>query len=119
MRFQAPSGVFVEIRIPKTELDDAAQQKSCAGYHIVADVGGGRQLSLRHRTIDFRPPTGCIICTQVKFDHEVMGELSYPRGRCRDEYIEAWTQLHGGPVTALELVAETSRTGSKLKRVGY
>eukprot|EP00927_Polykrikos_kofoidii_P007358 TRINITY_DN13006_c2_g1_i1.p1 TRINITY_DN13006_c2_g1~~TRINITY_DN13006_c2_g1_i1.p1 ORF type:complete len:1258 (+),score=213.79 TRINITY_DN13006_c2_g1_i1:73-3846(+) len=105
LRMQAPSGVFAEIWIPD-KASDASQQESCAGYHAVVDGGGGRRLSVRHRTVDFRPPTGVVLCTQVRFDREVLGELSHPRGRCRDEYIEAWTRLEAGPVVSLELVGE-------------
>mmetsp|Transcript_148200 Transcript_148200/g.475975 ORF Transcript_148200/g.475975 Transcript_148200/m.475975 type:complete len:1751 (-) Transcript_148200:103-5355(-) len=123
LRIQAPSGVYVEIRIPKQAkgMDSSVAQKSCAGYHVVVDAAGGRQVSLRHRAVDFRPPTGSIVCTTVRFDHEVMGELSYPRGRFRDEYIEAWTRLEAGPVTALELVGELPRPGGKdaAPRCGY
>lgn len=96
MRLQAPCGVYVEIRIPArgARADLSVAQKSCAGYQVAVDSGGPLR-SLRHRLVDFRPPNGSIICTQVIFDHEVMGELSYPRGRLRDEYIEA---LPGGLV---------------------
>ncbi|CAE8706635.1 unnamed protein product, partial [Polarella glacialis] len=122
IRLQAPSGVFAEIRIPKQGGETAAQA-SCGGIHGLVDVSGGRKLSVRHRVVDFRPPTGCVLCTQVKFDREVMAELSHPRGRCRDEYIEAWTRLCNGPVAALELVEETRPEGEPpaigAPRAGY
>lgn len=120
LRLQAPSGIFAEIRIP-ARCDDALTQASCGGYHAVVDASGGKRLSVRHRTIDFRPPSGCVLCTQVKFDREVMGELSHPRGRVRDEYIEAWTRVDSGPVTALELIAEIAPAGlpAPQRRAGY
>ncbi|CAJ1436208.1 unnamed protein product, partial [Effrenium voratum] len=91
LRIQAPSGVFVEVRL----------DKSCAGIAVM-----DRKMSVRHRLVDFQPPTGRVLCTQVKFNKEVMAELSHPRGRFRDEYVEAWTRLHSGPVAALELLSE-------------
>merc|ERR1719478_711345 len=98
-------------------------QASCAGFHTVApDANGVRRLSVRHRTVDFRPPTGNVLCTQVKFDREVMGELSHPKGRCRTEYIEAWTKVDGGPVAALELIKEVYPNGGGAglaPRAGY
>jgi len=97
IRLQAPSGIFAEIRIP--EQPDSFTQGSCGGFHAVVDMDGKR-LSVRHRTVDFRPPTGCVLCTQVKFDREVMGELSHPKGRCRDEYIEAVTPAPADTFTA-------------------
>jgi len=79
---------------------------------------------MRHRVLDFRPPTGHILCTQVKFDREVMGEISHPQTRCRKEYIEAWTKVTGGPVTSLELISEVVPNGGKAPgtqsgRAGY
>lgn len=123
MRLQAPSGLYVEVRIPK-KADDESSQESCAGFHAVVDLGSERRLSVRHRVIDFRPPRGAVLCTQVKFDKEVtvMGELSTPRSRHRDEYVEAWTKVQNGPVTALELVSETfpsSSSSSSRPRAGY
>eukprot|EP00928_Gymnodinium_smaydae_P017153 TRINITY_DN16553_c0_g1_i1.p1 TRINITY_DN16553_c0_g1~~TRINITY_DN16553_c0_g1_i1.p1 ORF type:complete len:1024 (+),score=189.15 TRINITY_DN16553_c0_g1_i1:153-3224(+) len=107
IRMQAPSGLYAEIRIP-AQADEVATQESCGGYHAVVDATGGRRMSVRYRTVDFRPPNGCVLCTQVKFDREVMGELSHPRGRMRDEYIEAWTRLDSGPMVALELTSEVN-----------
>lgn len=98
LRLQAPSGIYAEIRIP-VQPEDPLSQESCAGYHAVVAVGSGRTRSLRHRTLDFRPPTGGVLCTQVTFDRDVMGELSHPRGKCREEYIEVWTKLKSGPIT--------------------
>ncbi|CAE7857818.1 unnamed protein product, partial [Symbiodinium necroappetens] len=115
LRLQAPSGVYVEVRIPQ---EGAKEQASCAGIHSVVEVSGGRQMSVRHRVVDFRPPTGRVLCTQVKFDKEVMAaELSYPRGRFRDEYIEAWSRIHSGPMAALELISEEPSVGPS--RTGY
>ncbi|CAE6971955.1 unnamed protein product [Symbiodinium natans] len=115
LRLQAPSGVYVEVRIPQ---DGATEQASCAGIHSVVEVSGGRQMSVRHHVVDFRPPTGRVLCTQVKFDKEVMAaELSYPRGRFRDEYIEAWARVQTGPVAALELISEEPSAGPS--RTGY
>jgi len=122
IRIQAPSGLFAEIRVP-AQPESFAGQASNAGFHTVVDVSGGRRLSVRHRVVDFRPPTGCVLSTQVKFDREaeVMGELSHPKGRCRNEYIEAWTRLAAGPVAALELVSEhpPPQGGSARGRTGY
>eukprot|EP00929_Paragymnodinium_shiwhaense_P068632 TRINITY_DN3454_c0_g1_i1.p1 TRINITY_DN3454_c0_g1~~TRINITY_DN3454_c0_g1_i1.p1 ORF type:complete len:1196 (-),score=217.43 TRINITY_DN3454_c0_g1_i1:63-3650(-) len=121
LRLQSPSGLFIELRIP-ADVEDITGQGSCAGYHAVVDARDGRKLSVRHRTLDFRPPTGCVLCTQVKFDKEVLGELSHPRGRCRDEFIEAWTRLSTGPAAALELVAELSGASNdpiQPRRTGY
>ncbi|CAK0836102.1 unnamed protein product, partial [Prorocentrum cordatum] len=105
----APSGVFAEVRIPR-QVDDFHKQESCGGFHAIVDAGS-RRLSVRHRAVDFQPPDGCVLCTQVKFDHEVMGELSHPRTRCREEYIEAWTKVDSGPIVALELAAESLPAG--------
>ncbi|CAE7379505.1 unnamed protein product, partial [Symbiodinium pilosum] len=111
----APSGVYVEVRIPQ---EGSTVQASCAGIHAVLEVSGGRKMSVRHRVVDFRPPTGRVLCTQVKFDQEVMAaELSHPRGRYRDEYIEAWARIQTGPVAALELISEEPAVGPQ--RTGY
>eukprot|EP00933_Yihiella_yeosuensis_P034429 TRINITY_DN27919_c0_g1_i1.p1 TRINITY_DN27919_c0_g1~~TRINITY_DN27919_c0_g1_i1.p1 ORF type:complete len:910 (-),score=208.19 TRINITY_DN27919_c0_g1_i1:186-2549(-) len=50
-----------------------------------------------------------------------MAELSHPKGRCRNEYIEAWTRLAGGGVAALELVSESTAGDSSvsMSRAGY
>eukprot|EP00439_Symbiodinium_sp_Y106_P031210 s2642_g3.t1 len=115
LRLQAPSGVYVEVRLPQ---EGAKEQASCAGIHSLVEVSGGRQMSVRHRVVDFRPPTGRVLCTQVKFDKEVMAaELSYPHGRFRDEYIEAWSRIHSGPMAALELISEEPSVGPS--RTGY
>lgn len=119
IRIQAPSGVYAEVRIP-VATDNFYAQASNAGYHSIVDTSDGGRLSVRHRVVDFRPPTGCVLGTQVKFDREVMGELSHPKGRCRNEYIEAWTRLANGPVSALELVSETPAPGGGGRsRAGY
>lgn len=119
MRLQAPSGLFAEIRIP-LKAEDVLKQESCAGYHTVVDSTKKGKVSLRHRAIDFRPPKGCVLCTQVKFDHEVMAEVSHPSGRCRDEYVEAWRRLSEGPVAALELISEhVPGAPANRKRAGY
>eukprot|EP00930_Biecheleria_cincta_P016674 TRINITY_DN13465_c0_g1_i1.p1 TRINITY_DN13465_c0_g1~~TRINITY_DN13465_c0_g1_i1.p1 ORF type:complete len:1166 (-),score=200.49 TRINITY_DN13465_c0_g1_i1:88-3585(-) len=115
MRLQAPSGIYAEIRIPK-DSSDVAGQASSGGLHALVDVAGGRKMSVRHQTVNFCPPQGRMLCTQVKFDREVMAELSHPKGRYRDEYIEAWTRVQTGPVAALELIAEQPSQGTP--RVG-
>ncbi|CAK0868325.1 unnamed protein product, partial [Prorocentrum cordatum] len=118
LRLQAPSGIYAEIRIPVQPEEPLSQDTSCAGYHAVVAVGSGRTRSLRHRTLDFRPPTGGVLCTQVTFDRDVMGELSHPRGKVREEYIEVWTKLKSGPITALELLSE-SPSKTTQQRMGY
>lgn len=118
IRIQAPSGLYAEIRLPK-QSERTSTQRSCAGHHALVDLNG-RQLSLRHRVLDFQPPTGAVLCTQVKIDREVMGELSHPRSRCRDEYIEVWTRVEEGPVTALELISEVPpKVEGPRPRIGY
>lgn len=114
LRLQAPSGVYVEIRVP-VQPDSISGQASNAGYHSVVETSAGRKYSVRQRRVDFRPPNGCVLCTDVKFDREVMGELSHPRGPCRDEYIEVPEpegsgQLREGGFRAQDGVAIGTRT---------
>ncbi|CAE6927179.1 unnamed protein product [Symbiodinium sp. CCMP2456] len=123
LRLQAPSGVYVEVRIPQ---EGAKEQASCAGIHSVVEVSGGRQMSARcgtvwltsgHRRGGFFAHRHVAVIL-VKFDKEVMAaELSYPRGRFRDEYIEAWSRIHSGPMAALELISEEPSVGPS--RTGY
>jgi len=107
IRIQAKCGVFVDVLIP-AHAGNLVAHASRGGHHAVVH-DAGRRLSIRHRQVDFQPPTGEVHREVVKISGLTMDIASLPPNR----YREVWRRLGSAEkIVALELAGDAKdRTG--------
>eukprot|EP00928_Gymnodinium_smaydae_P013848 TRINITY_DN15027_c0_g1_i1.p1 TRINITY_DN15027_c0_g1~~TRINITY_DN15027_c0_g1_i1.p1 ORF type:complete len:774 (+),score=191.61 TRINITY_DN15027_c0_g1_i1:172-2493(+) len=108
LRIQAPTGVWVEVRIARP--GQVAGQASCCGTARVASASSGGGLVVeRYDSVSFEPPSAGPREYQVAFEtgggergEDVCVETSRDED---DEVVERWHRIAKGPVTVLELTS--------------
>lgn len=102
LRLQAPSGLFIELRVPETDTGGEHKQASFGGRCRTVKQDG-QVVCTQLRAIDFQPPEVYAPRSQMTLGTSSIEAVGHPHG----EYRELWARLSDETdVVALELQSE-------------